>query len=319
MFNILLSNEIRTRTEWTSIVLEKIKISPQLGMQIVNLKYLLKKYKELNPNITSLKIDQRFFVKSVGDQFVIAWANRDNVTEILQADRTDEIRKIYIATNDIVEYNASLPIYNQWQWDKTKTHLENLLWWAELERNFVGFWYVISVDSNNSPATHWYPTQRGNFGEALIYGNRAKITLNNFDYFHIVWEKNNAMEFPAKKNDKRIDAYISFPWEWSTPITDRNSSRDKEELCEWIPMALYTLLFKNISNTSETKLPKNIVTYKWNTPLKIQEISKADYDKLTSVSQDVLYITKDKGGEPLLPHVEDPIDDDTGDDELSGD
>jgi hypothetical protein len=74
---------------------------------------------------------------------------------------------------------------------------------------------------------------------------------------------------------------------------------------------------KNISNTSEAKLPKNIVTYKWNTPLKIQEISKADYDKLTSVSQGVLYITKDGGGNK--PIVIWPTPDEPGDDELSGD
>lgn len=518
------------------MVLEQITSSDQSSKQLINLKYILKKHQEAGSVATKIKIDQRFFVDSHASEFIISGASKDNVTEILQADRTDGIEKIYIATNDKTVYDEVLPIYNGWQWDKTKTHLENLLWLGRLNNNdySITFWNTISVKENNNPASNWF--EDNSFGShfTLIYGNRAKTQLLHSDLSLgvVMWEKNNAIELPVDTNSMEIDAYISFPWEWSASLTDWNSSSNDKEMREGIPVALYTLEFakhpkvikwtctlsdteiedensicfeysypsgtweddggairmkstegvirlsypyscidtatnpsvdsmglswlakkgvtdinihpkyidlaldrlkigkyegdqaelnipkkvtelitwtisnwdnidvyetthggvplssenklntsscllndkpyivrakdkewyvvkgmkitkmngetvasslswecaftpslnlsdyytvnvnyekvvvkKNISNTSEAKLPKNIVTYKWDTPLKIQEISKADYDKLTSVSPGVLYITKDGGDKPIVIW---PTPDEQDDDELPG-
>lgn len=539
MFDVVKREDLSTRTEGTSVVLERITSTDQSILQLINLKYILKKHQEAGSVATKIKIDQGFFVDSTASEFIISCANKDNVTEILQAGRTDNIKKIYIATNDQTVYNETLPIYQQWQWDKTKTHLENWLWvgWLDNVDYSMDFWGTISVDGDDNPASNWFKEECMWCGFELIYGNRAKTQLLYDPPLSgiIMWEKNNAIELPEDTNSMEIDVYISFPWKWSKPFTDwDNSSHDKEiregmhvalytlklaqhpkvlhETCQlsdteiedensicyeysypsgtrednweymsmkstewvirlsypyncidietnpsansmglswlakkgvtdinikpnyielelnriaigayendqaelqiprqvteiitwtignwdnidvyetthnWVPLpsenklnASNTLIAgkpyivrakdkegyvvkgmkiinrdgetvassslwyceftpwrdlgdsytanvnyekvaakKNISNTSEAKLPKNVVTYKWSTPLKIQEISKADYDKLTSVLQDVLYITKDKGAEPLLPHVEDPIPDDPEDDELPG-
>lgn len=542
MFNIVEIGGLNIWIEWTSMILRSLDDSGRSSNILINLKYLLKKYKEAHPSITKIKIDQRFFVNSDvlednATTIIISGASKDNVAEILQATRTDNIKKIYIATNDQTTYNEALPIYNGWRWDKTKTHLENWLWAGRLNDNDnkVSLWSSISVDGDDNPKSYSFRDESGSNSYLLVYGNRAKMSLIYEDSSVVVmWKKNNAMELPEDTLDI-INTYVSFPWEWSKPLTDWNNSSYDKEMREGIPVALYTLKLaqhpkvlhktcqlsdteiedensicyeysypsgtreadweymrmkstewvirlsypyscidtatnpsvnsmglswlakkgvtnvsinpeyvdielnrieigeyendqaelqiprqvteiitwtignwdnidvyetthnwvplpsenklnasntliagkpyivrakdkegyvvkgmkiinrnggtvassslwycdfipwrdlgdiytvnvnyekvvakKNISNTSKTKLPEDAVTYKWNTPLKIQEISKADYDKLTSVSQDVLYITKDKGGGPLLPHVEDPIPDEPGDDELPG-
>lgn len=537
MFDIVKRKDISTRTEGTSMVLEQITSSDQSVPQLINLKYILKKQQEGGSVATKIKIDKGFFVDSSASEFIISGASKDNVTEILQANRVDRIKKIYIATNDQIVYNEALPIYQQWQWDKTKTHLENLLWlgWLNDDSYSMAFWNAISVDGDDNPVSNWFKDECIWCSSVLIYGNRAKTQLLYDPSLLgiVMWEKNNAMELPEDTNSMEIDAYISFPWEWSNPLTDWNSSSNDKEMREGIPVALYTLKLaehpkvlhetcqlsdteiedensicyeysypsgtreadweymrmkstewiirlsypygcidtatgatvnsmglswlakngvtnasikpkyvdielnriaigkyendqaelriprqvteiitwtignwdnidvyetthnwvplpsenklntsntliagkpyivrakdkegyvvkgvkiinrngeavassslwycdfipwrdlgdiytvnvnyekvvakKNISNTSEAKLPSNVVTYKWNTPLKIQEISKADYDKLTSVSQDVLYITKDGGGKPIVVW---PTPDDPEDDELPGD
>lgn len=520
------------------MVLEQITSSDQSRKQLINLKYILKKQQEAGSVATKIKIDQGFFTDSEASEFIISGASKDNVTEILQANRVDRIKKIYIATNDQIVYNEALPIYNGWQWDKTKTHLENLLWLGWLNNNdySIGFWNIISIDGDNNPVSNWFKDECVWCSFVLIYGNRAKTQLLHGDLSLgvVMWEKNNAMELPKDTNSMEIDAYISFPWEWSASLTDWNSSSNDKEMREGMPVALYTLelakypkvikwtctlsdteiedensicfeysypsgtreddgdvmsmestegvirlsypyscidtatnpsvdsmglswlakkgvtdinihpkyidltlnrleigkyegdqaelnipkkvtelitwtinnwdnidvyetthggvplssenklntssrllndkpyivrakdkewyvvkgmkitkmngktvasslswecaftpsldlgdsytvnvnyekfIVKNITNTSKAqKLPDNAVTYKWDTPLKIQEISKADYDKLTSVSQDVLYITKDGGGDK--PIVIWPTPDEQGDDELPGD
>lgn len=544
MFDIVKIDGLNIWIEWTSMILKRLGSKGFASYMLINLKYLLKKYKEGHPSITKIKIDQRFFVNSDileynATTIVISGASKDNVAEILQANRVDKIKKIYIATSDQTAYNEALPIYNGWQWDKTKTHLENLLWAVRLKDNDYStiLWSSIPVTEDNVPKPYWFRDSISTGDYLLVYGNRANLQLINNGWLAVVmWEKNNAIELPEDTNKGRINSYVSFPWEWSKPLTDWNNSSYGKEMREGIPVALYTLEFakhpkvikwictlsdteiedensicfeysypdgtreddgdamrmkstegvirlsypyscidtatnpsvdsmglswlakkgvtdinihakyidltlnrleigkyendqaelnipkkvtelitwtisnwdnidvyeithsrvplssenklnassrllndklyivrakdkegyvvkgmkimknggsvvasslswecaftpsldlgdyytvnvnyekvvvkKNISNTSEAKLPKNIVTYKWNTPLKIQEISKANYDKLTSVSQDVLYITKDGGAEPLLPHVEDPAPDDPGDDELPGD
>lgn len=543
MFNIVEINGLNIWIEWTSMILRSLDDSGRSSNILINLKYLLKKYKEAHPSIIKIKIDQRFFVNSDvlednATKIIISGASKDNVTEILQAGRTDNIKKIYIATNDQTTYNEALPIYNGWWWDKTKTHLENWLWAGRLNDNDnkVSLWGSISVDRDGTPKSYSFRDESGSNSYLLVYGNRAKMSLIYENSSVVVmWEKNNAMELPEDTLDIS-NTYVSFPWEWSKPLTDWNNSSYDKEMREGIPVALYTLKLaqhpkvlhktcqlsdteiedensicyeysypsgtreadweymrmkstewmimlsypyscidtatgatvnsmglswlakkgvthvsikpkyvdielnrieigeyendqaelqiprqvteiitwtinnwdnidvyetthnwvpllsenklntssrllndkpyivrakdkewyvvkgmkitknggdvvasslsweceftpslalgdyytvnvnyekvvvkKNISNTSEAKLPKNIVTYKWNTPLKIQEISKADYDKLTSVSQGVLYITKDGGGEPLLPHVKDPTHCEAEDDELLGD
>ena len=541
MFNIVEINGLNIWIEWTSMILESLDGLGRSSNILINLKYLLKKYKEAHPSIIKIKIDQRFFVNSDvlednATKIIISGASKDNVTEILQAGRTDNIKKIYIATNDQTTYNEALPIYNGWWWDKTKTHLENWLWAGRLNDNDnkVSLWSSVSVDRDGTPKSYSFRDESGSNSYLLVYGNRAKMSLiYESSSVVVMWEKNNAMELPEDTLDIS-NTYVSFPWEWSKPLTDWNNSSYDKEMREGIPVALYTLEFakypkvikwtctlsdteiedensicfeysyldgtreddgdvmrmestewvirlsypyscidtaivpsvdsmglswlakkgvtdinihskyidlalnrleigkyeddqaelnipkkvtelitwtinnwdnidvyetthggvplssenklntssrllndkpyivrakdkewyvvkgmkitkmngetvasslswecaftpsldlgdyytvnvnyekvavkKNISNTSEAKLPKNIVTYKWNTPLKIQEISKADYDKLTSVSQGVLYITKDGGGNK--PIVIWPTPDDPGDDELSGD
>lgn len=540
MFNIVEIGGLNIWIEWTSMILRSLDDEGFASYMLINLKYLLKKYKEAHPSITKIKIDQRFFVNSDmlednATTIIISGASKDNVAEILQATRVDNIKKIYIATSDQTAYNEALPIYNGWQWDKTKTHLENLLWAVRLKDNDYSttLWSSISVTEDNVPKPYWFRDDISMGDYLLVYGNRANLQLINDGWLAVVmWEKNNAMELPEDTNKGIINSYVSFPWEWSKPLTDWNSSSYDKEIREGTPVALYTLKFakhpkvthwtcllpdteiedensicfeysyldgtreedgnamrmkstewtirlsypygcidtatnpsvdsmglswlakkgvtdinidpqhidiglnrvaigeyeddqaelvipkkvtelitwaidnwdnidvyetthgwvllpsenklntystlladkpyivrakdkewyvvkgikimknggemvasslswecefapslnlgdyytvnvnyekvvvkKNISNTSEAKLPKNAVTYKWNTPLKIQEISKADYDKLTSVSQDVLYITKDGGVDPLLPHVEDPWYDEAPDDD----
>lgn len=101
------------------MILRSLDDSGRSSNILINLKYLLKKYKEAHPSIIKIKIDQRFFVNSDvlednATKIIISGASKDNVTEILQAGRTDNIKKIYIATNDQTTYNEALPIYNGW-------------------------------------------------------------------------------------------------------------------------------------------------------------------------------------------------------------
>lgn len=227
------------------MVLEQITSSDQSRKQLINLKYILKKHQEAGSVATKIKIDQGFFTDSEASEFIISGASKDNVTEILQSNRVDRIQKIYIATNDQTVYNEVLPIYNGWQWDKTKTHLENLLWLGRLNDNDYGiaFWNTISVKENNNPASNWF--EDNSFGSlfTLIYSNRAKTQLlhSNPSLGVVMWEKNNAIELPVDTNGMEIDAYISFPWEWSASLTDWNSSSNDKEMREGIPVALYTL------------------------------------------------------------------------------
>lgn len=115
MFDIVKTKDLSTRTEGTSMVLEQITSSDQSRKQLINLKYILKKHQEAGSVATKIKIDQGFFTDSNASEFIISGANKDNVNEILQANRVDRIQKIYIATNDQTVYNEALLIYNGWQ------------------------------------------------------------------------------------------------------------------------------------------------------------------------------------------------------------
>lgn len=151
-----------------------------------------------------------------------------------------------------------------------------------------------------SSTLEWYDLyETTHNGVALPKEN--KITKDYPSYWRVVsWKPYHiiAHDKPWYEVENIVigDGYSEYDLKNSYTINGKewivNVEFDRNPGSLYVNINYKKLVVKNISNTSKTKLLSNVVTYVWDTTLKIQEISKTDYDKLTSVEPGVLYITK---------------------------
>lgn len=151
-----------------------------------------------------------------------------------------------------------------------------------------------------SSSLEWYDLYETTHNWAPI-PKENKVTKDYPSYWRIIsWKPYHiiAHDKPWYEVENIVigDGYSEYDLKNSYTINGKewivNVEFDRNPGSLYVNINYKKLVVKNISNTSKTKLLSNVVTYVWDTTLKIQEISKTNYDKLSSVEPNVLYITK---------------------------
>lgn len=169
----------------------------------------------------------------------------------------------------------------------------------EINNREIYIQHAIDIITGSS-SLEWYDLYETTHNWAPI-PKENKITKDYPSYWRIIsWKPYHiiAHDKPWYEVENIVvgDGYSEYDLKNSYTINGKewtvNVEFDSSLSSLYVNINYKKLVVKNISNTSKAKLPSNVVTHEWNTTLKIQEISKTDYDKLTSVEPNVLYITK---------------------------